>query len=255
MAEGDELDVVLKNLTDKEDWLSLAKVLKREKDLKKIIGKSAEWRKFMNKAIRHRAYGHLIANIPRNEYEPDYIAIVRAAARKLRIKKDNSIGVEELEEKIIVEAIRKAKERFIKKHGEEAWRKIEDETEKNLQKLIADGKIPAEKIRQLKGLGAGTMMTAILAGRLAGFALYMAANQIFFAIARNLGLRIGVAVAGPIIGKSLAFLLGPAGWIIAGLWMFYDLGNTNWRKTISAVIMIAVLRRKLAFDAGGEIWR
>ena len=88
-------------------------------------------------------------------------------------------------------------------------------------------------------------MALIVAGRLSGIAVYLWANRIFFAISRTLGLGIGVAVAGPVIGRVLSFLLGPAGWILTGVWLVYEIGNTNWRKTISAVVAVALLRRRL----------
>ena len=111
--------------------------------------------------------------------------------------------------------------------------------------MAREGKIPQADILELKGMGPGGAMAAIIAGRLSGIAIYLWANKIFFAISRTLGLRIGVAVAGPIIGRTLSFLLGPAGWVLTGLWLVYDLGNTNWRKTVSAVVAVALLRRRL----------
>ncbi len=115
--------------------------------------------------------------------------------------------------------------------------------------MVRSGKIPEDIASQLRGLGPGMMMAALVGGKLAGFGLYMVVNQLFFAIARSLGLRIGVAVAGPIIGRTLAFLLGPAGWALAGIWLIFDLGQTNWKKTIGAVVMIAILRKKYDFEA------
>jgi uncharacterized protein YaaW (UPF0174 family) len=90
-------------------------------------------------------------------------------------------------------------------------------------------------------------MAALASGRLAGFALYKVSMQAFFQIARFMGWRIGVAAAGPMIGGALSFLLGPAGWLLAGLTLVYDLGNTNWQKTIPAVVMTSILRRKHGF--------
>ena len=96
-------------------------------------------------------------------------------------------------------------------------------------------------------------MSLLLAGRLGGFGIYIVANQLFFALARSLGLRIGVAVAGPIIGRTLAFLLGPSGWALATVWLFLELVDTNWKKTIAAVTMIAAFRRRFAWETAQEI--
>ena len=92
-------------------------------------------------------------------------------------------------------------------------------------------------------------MAAIIAGRLGGFLLFMIANQIFFKITTTLGIRIGVAVAGPIIGRVLSSLLGPAGWILTGILLVYDFGNTNWKKVIPSVVATAMFRRQFEFES------
>jgi uncharacterized protein YaaW (UPF0174 family) len=119
--------------------------------------------------------------------------------------------------------------------------------------MVESGELPASKLTRMKGIAPGGMMAALFGGRLAGFGLYILANQLFFFVARALGLGIGVAVAGPIIGRGLALLIGPAGWFFSGALMVLDLGATNWKKTVSAVVAIALLRQKLAADAAREI--
>ncbi len=248
MAKGDELDTVIQDLKDEEDWQSLAEVLNAKNSLPAAYQRNKR-REFMNEQIRHKAYGHLFMEPFREWYEPDYVEIVRATAKKLEIKVRDSYTINVLEEKILVEVIERAREEIIKKDGEDAWREVERQAEEHLKQLIAEGRIPAAEAEWLKGLGPGAMMAALVAGRLAGFGLYIVANQIFFAISRYLGLEIGVAIAGPIIGRVLSFLLGPAGFIIGAILLFYGLGDTNWKKTIGAAVMIAILRRKLEYGA------
>lgn len=248
MAKNDELDSLLKSsLMDDEDW-ELLKGTMDETESAEIVH---PWRKTrMNKYVRHSCYGHAITNIFRDSWTPDYAEIVRAVARKLKIKVYDHQSVADIEGRILQEVIEAAKAKFIKEKGEAEWLKIEREAEKELERLAKEGKIPQADILELKGLKPGGVIALVVAGRLSGIAVYLWANKIFFAISRTLGLHIGVAVAGPIIGKGLSFFLGPCGWVLTGLWLVYDIGNTNWRKTISAVVVIALLRRRLQYKEG-----
>lgn len=245
MAINDELDAIINDprLTN-EDWKSLADVLKIESILQKS---KSERREIINQEIRHN-YGHTVVNIFRNAFEPDYVdPIVRDAAKKLDITV-TSHRIEEIEDKILIKVIEKAKEQIIKEKGQAAWRKIEEEVEIEIKRLIEAGDLPpglADQLKQLRGIA---LVATLIGGKMAGFALYIVTNQVFFAIARSLGLRVGVAIAGPIIGGALSFLLGPAGFLIAGLSLVYDLGNTNWGKVIPAVVIIATIRKRLQYE-------
>lgn len=239
MALHDELDYLLAcdELTS-EDWGSLCQVLEIE-----LPNTSTDRRKKFNEEIRHN-FGHTLVNIFRDQYSPDYQEIVKGAAEKLDINIKDHHTVVEIEDKIIVEVIDRAKGHIIKEHGPAAWKRIEDEIEREIKSMIERGDLPPGVIEQLKQTRGAAIMAALYAGKLAGFALYQVAAQTFFYIAKFLGLRLGVAVVGPAIGGVLAFLLGPAGFILAALTLIYDLGNTNWKKTIPAVVTVAIYRRK-----------
>lgn len=247
MAVSDKLDALLNNdRLASEDWNSLAKILKIKK-----ISIHKECKRF-NKEIRH-AYGHTAVNIFRKWYEPDYIDILRGTAKKLKVPVKKHNTEEEIEDKIITEVLEITKNRIIKEKGQAAWDEIERQVEEEILKMIKEGKLSQSAVQELKKHKGVALMGLLLAGKLSGFAIYILANQIFFAVARQLGLKIGVAVAGPIIGQTLAFLLGPAGWIIAGLWLAYDIGNTNWRKVIPAVIFVAMMRKKIDAESTNMI--
>jgi len=243
MAKNDNLDSLLNSpVMADEDWEFLKSTMDKTEAAEIVRPRRATG---MNEYIRHSCYGHSVTNIFRDSWTPDYAEIVRAVARKLKIKVYDHQGVANIEGRILQEIMEAAKTRFIKEKGEAEWRKVEREAEKKLKRLAKEGRIPQADILELKGLGPGGVMALIVAGRLSGIAVYLWANKIFFAISRALGLGIGVAVAGPVIGKVLSFLLGPAGWILTALWLVYEIGDTNWRKTISAVVAVALLRRRL----------
>lgn len=239
MAKHDGLDRLLtsEKLTA-DDWKSLKEILDID-----IPEEGTKRRENFNEEIRHN-YGHTLANIFRKWYEPDYEELVRGTAKKLSINIKDHHSVTEIEDKIIIEVIDMAKEKIIKEKGVSAWQEIEKNVEEEIEKMIERGELPPGAIEELKKARGAALMGALYAGHLAGFALYQVAAQVFFQIAKSLGLRIGVAFAGPLIGGVLSFLLGPAGWLLAGLTLLYDLGNTNWKKTIPSVVSVAIFRRK-----------
>ena len=250
MAKNDALDVVLKKITEKEDWESLKEVCQCT-DLDISYYSQQGLVKYFNKEIR-RNYGNTIKNIFRDEYSPDYDDIIRAVAKKFKItipvNQLSNYDISCIEENILGIVLKNIKEKIIQEKGYAAWCKIEEEAVSAFEQLYKDGEITLEEYEEIKNkmISTGVIMT-IIAGKISGFAVYMLMNQLFFTISRYLGLGISVAVAGPIIGKSLAFLLGPGGWALAALWVLVDLGSTNWKKTIGALLLIGVFRKKQIF--------
>ena len=238
-----ELDLLLQDhrLTP-DEWKTLHEVLKMTYP---SFNTPSERRTAINKNLRH-AWGHSVLNLGREWYQPDYRDILEGTAKKLSVPVKNHHSVPELERNIIAEVIDQAKARIIKEKGREEWDRMEQEIRKKIDESIAKGEIPQAVASQLQGLGPGMMAAALIGGRIAGFGLYIVANQVFFAISRTLGLGVGVAVAGPIIGGALSFLLGPFGWLFAGGWLIYDLGGTNWSKVIPAVVVVGCIRARLS---------
>lgn len=240
MAIGDELDKLLADdRLNREDWEGIEKVLGVA-----LPTVSNERRTLVSKEIRHN-YGHAVANLFREWYEPDYAEIVRATADKLDIKIRDHHTVVEIEDRILAEVIDVAKANIVKEYGQAAWDEIESQIDSDIDELIAKGDLPPGVVDQLKKARGAGVIAMLITGKLAGFALYAVLNQAFFAIARFVGIRVGVAVAGPIIGGTVAILLGPAGWLLAAMLLIFDLGNTNWKKTIPSIVVVACYRRKL----------
>lgn len=244
MAKNDELDVVISDPRISDDeWAAFGKILGIEDIL------SISWHKrqeLVNKEIRHY-YGHAFVNPFRTAYEPNYVdPILVEVAKKLEVPVSNH-RVEDIEDQVIIKVIQSAREQIIKEKGQAAWDEIEKDIQREVEELIRLGKIPQSVADELIKLRGVALVVALIGGNLAGFSLFIVATKTFFSISRFLGLGIGVAVAGPIIGGALSFLLGPAGWVLAGLTIAFDLGDTNWKKVIPAVVMVAVIRKRLAF--------
>lgn len=237
MAMNDELDQLLAcdKVTD-EDWEALYEILGMTSA---PLGRLR--RKVLNEEIRHN-YGHTLINwLARNEYEPDYIDILKGTAEKMGVAVKDHHTVAEIEDKVIVEAIDKMKAKIIEEKGIDEWKRVEGEIDTEVEKMAAEGKFDQGVTSELEKYKGTAVMAALLGGRLADVALYQVATQSFIAISRALGLRTGVITPGQIIGPSLAFLLGPAGLVIGGGWLA---GSTNWKKTIPSVLTVVIYRRK-----------
>jgi uncharacterized protein YaaW (UPF0174 family) len=243
MARNDELDLLLRHpkMSD-EEFSALYQVLKVEEPVPVL-----QRVELTNQWIRH-AYSHKVIGFFTDCYSPDYIEIIRGTAKKLKVPIKDHNTLEEIEDKIVVEVIEKIKEQIIKEKGEEAWQEIEQNVRDEIDRLIAEGLLPEDVAEDLKKLRGPALLAAMFGGRIAGFTLYIVVTQVFFAVSRWLGLGIGVALAGPILGKTIALILGPVGWLLAGLLVAYDLGNTEWGKVIPAVVLVISFRRRFDIE-------
>ena len=110
-------------------------------------------------------------------------------------------------------------------------------TEEERQELLEDS---GDVIGKHGGLN---YAVAIGIFRMGGFNAYIWAYRLVSVIAKAVlghGFR-PIVMAG--IGKWLAILAGPVGWIIAGGWMLVDITGTAYRVTIPACIYLAALRQ------------
>lgn len=92
---------------------------------------------------------------------------------------------------------------------------------------------------------AASILMQILLKEFGGFATYRFAVILANMVARALlgsGLSFATNVA---ITRSIGALLGPVGWIATGAWLAYDLAGPAFRKTVPAVLYVAMLRQSL----------
>lgn len=93
--------------------------------------------------------------------------------------------------------------------------------------------------------GAAAAIVAQLIQRFSGFAIYKSAFIVANMVSRAL-LGQGLAfVTNTALTRSIGALLGPIGWIASGLWLAVDIAGPAFRKTVPAVIHVAMLRQML----------
>ena len=244
MAKGDQLDIILgdPNLTW-EDWETLGSIF----ELTNINQASKqEKREILNREIRH-AYGNTALNLFRNNYEPDYEEIVRKTAAVLKLSAKvplQTATVAQIEEFIVLEVLSRLKAQIIKEGGIHAWHAIEDSVDSGVQKYLIAGNCPSCVASRFKTLRGPALLAALLAGRMAGLPQYVAASELILVLARRFGFP-DLPMAGSLLERAIAALFGPLGWTASFFWLGLDMGDTNWKRVIPAVFVIASLRKRL----------
>lgn len=263
MAEYDGLDVVLRKINKREEWETLAQVADC-KELMQYYYNNTKMVEEFNREIRSN-FGHTLVNIFRGKYDPDYIEIVCEVADKLKIpckyraadkydpwwdcyyEKDVvDSDAEKIEDLIIIKYFELVKESIIKEKGSDAWRKVENEMQANINKLHSEGKISDNDFANLSNAAKGSigLSALVIAGELSGFLIYKFSMIALFAVSRALGLGLTVAGAGVTFTSALGVMLGPVGWGLTALSLLVSLGGTSWKKTIPSVFVIACLRKQ-----------
>ncbi len=141
---------------------------------------------------------------------------------KAKVKRSNSVG--ENEEQILLKMFEDALERMT----EEEKRSI------LLSMGVKEGKIP------FGPLGVAALQN--LLRQFGGFSVYRITVIVANMVSRSLlgsGLSFATNAA---LTRAVGAILGPVGWIATGLWLALDLAGPAFRKTVPAVIHVALLR-------------
>ena len=119
--------------------------------------------------------------------------------------------------------------------------------------------IPVKEMTQRAGIktvhAAGPVTTLALLGaaQASGFGVYMAATTALGLVTHAVGVTLPfVAFTG--LTSTIAFLIGPVGWLGAGAWGFWRMTGPRWRRIIPALLYIAATNKRLSLTAdNGEL--
>ena len=97
----------------------------------------------------------------------------------------------------------------------------------------------AEDVPQKKGQLKGPLRTASALGlaNAWGFGLYQTATTALAFVTQAVGISLPFA-AYTGLSSTIAFVLGPAGWLGVGLWTFLKVTSADWRKLTPVIIYI-----------------
>ena len=210
-----------------EERLSLAEILEAESAKPKHITQKMQ-------SLYLSVFGQLF------ELDPSYREILEKVADKLKIEiKENEfydeLSVKELEVKITQHVFQAGLEQMTDEQR--------DEFEKELTRVCGEfGK--SGEVASSAGV-----LAALGAAQLSGFGVYLLATSTLGALTGAVGLTLPFA-AYTAMSSTIAVVIGPVGWISAGLFAVWKLTGTNYKKLVPAIVFITAARAK--FDGGFE---
>lgn len=172
--------------------------------------------------------GNTFVNIFRKE-GPPYSEVLKDAAEKVGVKGAGEVSVIELEQQMIQVLLLKAAKEAT---GEE---------QVELEKMLRDAGLNK---RDYKAFISGASLVSLLSPQLYRLFMYQASSLIAGAVAKQLlghGLRVGIGLTA---GRFGSLLLGPIGWVLAGIWTAVDIAGPAYRVTVPCTLHIAMLRQK-----------
>lgn len=102
-----------------------------------------------------------------------------------------------------------------------------------------------EDVQQIsKDIKSKETLKAILStGKLASPVILKMTTVMVYGILQKMGINMAAAIVGRfMVGRVFAFLAGPVGWVLGGVWMMYDLLGHSYKVTVPCVITIAYYR-------------
>ena len=96
--------------------------------------------------------------------------------------------------------------------------------------------------------GPATTMAALGAAQASGFGVYLAATTALGFTTNAIGVTLPFA-AYTGLSSTIAFVIGPAGWLAAGLWGAWKVTQAEWKTLVPVVLYIASARARYQLRA------
>lgn len=170
-----------------------------------------------------------LASILFTKEEDRYDHMVNKTAKKLKITRPEFYSTEDLEVKISQKIFKKVWSNMTPEQREEFEAKMKEVAKEhgNEKALFANAGV----------------FGALTAAQLSGFGVYMLATTSLGAITGAMGITLPFAAYTTLTG-ALGVIIGPVGWIGAGLLALFTLGGREYKKLIPAIIYVSMLRNK-----------
>ncbi|MDI1316892.1 hypothetical protein [Flavobacterium sp.] len=210
-----------------QDWSELYKILnKASVDEIETLSKILK----LKTASKEQIIPELISN-SKNLLEilddnPSYTSILEKIKKKLKISDGIKI-FQEIEKAIAIKVL------------EEALSKMTEEQKNKFEKEIID------IANKEKGITykAGSVFAALTAAQVSGFGVYLLATTTLSTLSGIIGVTLPFA-AYTGLSSAIGIIIGPVGWIGAGIFTLWKINDVNYNKIIPAVIYISWLREK-----------
>lgn len=169
-----------------------------------------------------------IATLFRGGDGVQYHEVVFDVANKMGVKNiKDSMPIEDIEKELLYKVFQDALDHMTEAEKKELFRSMG----------IQEGEIPFG--------AAGIIVMQILMKQFGGFAVYKTAIVVANMVSRALLGKGLTFAANAALARGIGIALGPIGWFVTGAWLAIDLAGPAYRKTVPAVIHIAMLRQML----------
>jgi uncharacterized protein YaaW (UPF0174 family) len=157
---------------------------------------------------------------------PTYDELLHGACRHVKVfEKNASQGEHELylSHAVIIAALQ---------HMNPKQRVIFFDQQVDVRKMLHEARIPGTML-------GGPIHTMVLLGaaQASGFGVYVASTTALGFLTHAVGVTLPFAVYTG-LSSTIAFAIGPAGWLAAGLWATWKLTQPNWRKIIPGLVFM-----------------
>ena len=163
-------------------------------------------------------------------HQPSYKEIVQQVAGQVGIQYRKYESTEEIEIKIAQKVM------------ETVWEKMTPQQRQEMEEQLRATASKFDKNGEL--LGSASIFGALTAAQLSGFGVYLLASTTLGAITGVLGFTLPFVVYAT-MSSAIAVIIGPVGWIGAGLFAAWQLTSPNYQKLIPSVLYICALRARL----------
>jgi uncharacterized protein YaaW (UPF0174 family) len=160
-------------------------------------------------------------------WRKSYIDIAKQVADFVHVSHTSEDTIETIEAAIVQQMLK------------QAWDKLTPEQRAELE---SKWRQEAQKYDKYSNLAqASAAFTTLTAARLSGFGLYLGASTLVGAFTSAVGVTLPF-VAYTTLSSIIAVVIGPLGWISAGIFLAWKLFDPNLNRLIPAVLYIAMLR-------------
>ena len=214
LIDKDSIHKLLDKATPKERR-ALAEILEAESPKPEHILEAFRWN-------CQSIFGYLAGS------EPSYSQIAEQVAEKLEI---NPVGVtvEELEVEIARKVLRTAWEKMTPEQREE----FEAELKRTAHEFDQDGEFARS----------ASIFAALTGVQLSKFGVYLLSSTTLSTLKGVISVALPF-VAYATMSRAIAGIIGPVGWIGAGLFTIWKLTGANYKRLIPAILYVSALRAK-----------
>ena len=125
---------------------------------------------------------------------------------------------------------------------ETMWEKMTPQQKREMEEQLRKTASQFDKGGEL--LGSSSIFLALTTAKLSGFSIYLLASTSLGALTGMIGITLPFVVY-TTMSSTIALVLGPVGWIGAGLFTIWQLSEPSYKRVIPAILYICVLRARL----------